>query len=289
MEFKIGIIGDGFVGTAIRESLLLHDFIYNQNLYIYDKYKKKDYMCNKITDMLNCDILFLCLPTQYDNNKETYDLSSLDEVLEIINNNEYTGYCLIKSTVLPNTILNYSKRYSNLHIIHNPEFLSVKTAINDFHNQKHIVLGINNKNIVLGINNKNKVLGIENIDITKVTDFYKKYYSDAEITIIDSIESELMKVASNSFYAIKIQFMTELYLLSNKIGCNYDTVKNTMIKNGWINPMHTEVPGHDGNISYGGLCFPKDTKALQKYMEKENIPNLVLKSTIIERDEIRKE
>ena len=35
-----------------------------------------------------------------------------------------------------------------------------------------------------------------------------------------------------------------------------------MLKNDWINPMHTKVPGTDGKLSYGGMCFPKDTKAL---------------------------
>ena len=60
-----------------------------------------------------------------------------------------------------------------------------------------------------------------------------------------------------------------------------------MLKNGWINPMHTTVPGPDGEISYGGLCFPKDTNALNKYMKRENTPNKVLEACIKERNEMR--
>jgi UDP-glucose 6-dehydrogenase len=60
-----------------------------------------------------------------------------------------------------------------------------------------------------------------------------------------------------------------------------------MLKNQWINPMHTNVPGPDGNISYGGLCFPKDTKALNSYMKKYNSDNKVLQSSIDERDSMR--
>ena len=43
-----------------------------------------------------------------------------------------------------------------------------------------------------------------------------------------------------------------------------------MLKNGWINPMHTTVPGPDGQLSYGGFCFPKDTNALLQFMKTEN-------------------
>ena len=60
-----------------------------------------------------------------------------------------------------------------------------------------------------------------------------------------------------------------------------DTSIDMMIKNNWINPMHTTIPGPDGQISYGGLCFPKDTNALLKYMEKMNTPHEVLEGTII--------
>jgi UDP-glucose 6-dehydrogenase len=75
-----------------------------------------------------------------------------------------------------------------------------------------------------------------------------------------------MKIFCNCFYATKIQFFTEIYLLCEKTGCDYNVVKNMMLGNGWINPMHTNVPGNDGNISYGGYCFPKDTNALNEYM-----------------------
>ena len=60
-----------------------------------------------------------------------------------------------------------------------------------------------------------------------------------------------------------------------------------MLKNGWINPMHTNVPGPDGQLSYGGLCFPKDTNALNEFMKRNDIPHRVLDATIGERNEMR--
>lgn len=62
-----------------------------------------------------------------------------------------------------------------------------------------------------------------------------------------------------------------------------------MLKNNWINPMHTQIPGPDGQVSYGGLCFPKDTNALYKYMDRIGSANKLLESCIIERNDMRKD
>ena len=51
--------------------------------------------------------------------------------------------------------------------------------------------------------------------------------------------------------------------------------------------MHTLVPGTDGELSYGGMCFPKDTNALNQFMIKKNSDNLILNSTIEERNKMR--
>ena len=62
-----------------------------------------------------------------------------------------------------------------------------------------------------------------------------------------------------------------------------------MIINGGISSKFTNIPGHDGSISYGGMCFPKDTNALCSYMEKNNLPSSVLRSVIEERNMMRDE
>jgi UDPglucose 6-dehydrogenase len=178
----------------------------------------------------------------------SYDLTCIHECCEFLNSKKYKGIIVIKSTIEPETLDILSKKYNSLSLIHNPEFLTARTAYEDFHNQKHIILG------------KSKLCSEKSVEIVK--NFYTKYYPNAEISICDSIESESVKIFSNSFYAIKVQFFTELYLLTKKNGSNYENIVNLMLKNNWINPMHTIVPGPDGNISYGGLCFPKDTNAV---------------------------
>ena len=120
-----------------------------------------------------------------------------------------------------------------------------------------------------------------------MNDLFEKYYPDAEISHCTSLESESMKIFVNSYYSVKIQFFNELYLLCENNGYDYNIIKKLMLKNGWINPMHTDVPGPDGKLSYGGECFPKDTSSLNSYMEKLNSPNEVLKATISERNKFR--
>ena len=151
---------------------------------------------------------------------------------------------------------------------------------------------VKNKNIILYFYPKDDTPGctIESKDFSKLNNlitFYKELYPTAEISICSCLESESMKIFCNCYYSVKVQFFTEIYQLCQKNNCDYEKVKDMMIKNNWINPMHTTIPGPDGQISYGGLCFPKDTNALLKYMEKMNTPHEVLEGTINERNEMR--
>jgi nucleotide sugar dehydrogenase len=268
---KVSIIGLGFVGGSMYKSFSVKGVKENKNLFGYDKFK--DGGIGKFEDSLKCDILFLALPTKYNNKLGQYDKRPIIETCELLTENNYDGVIVIKSTVEPETTNNLSLDYPDLQFIHNPEFLTARTAYEDFHNQKHIVLG---RGPTCSENN-----------LLKVKDFYNLYYPDADVSLCTCLESESMKSFVNCFYSVKVQFFTELYLLCKKNGSDYNKVKDMMLKNGWINPMHTNIPGPDGQISYGGLCFPKDTNALNKYMIREGTANKVLEATIKERNEMR--
>jgi len=266
----IGISGLGVVGNAMYQSLLAKKYILNKDLFIYDKYKG-----NYLFDaLLETDILFLALPTQYDSNNKTYCLDPITETLDILKNKNYKGIIVIKSTVLPQTVNLLAEKY-NLNLVHNPEFLTARTALEDLENQKHIVLG--------------KAINCDDDKFDSVVEFYKINYPNAEISICTATESESMKIFLNTFYATKVQFFTEIYLLCNKLNINYNIVKELMLKNDWINPMHTNIPGPDGKISYGGLCFPKDTNAINQFMKNLDVPHAVLNAVIEERNEMRDE
>ncbi len=262
----IGIIGLGFVGGAMFKSFSEKGV----SIVGYDKYKNGG--MGSLESVLNCDIVFLCLPTLFNEELKEYNKGPINEVCLELEKNKYRGVVVVKSTVEPETINKFSKKY-NLKLCHNPEFLTARTAYEDFHNQKHIVLGS-------GLNTT-----IEDMDSVK--EFYKMYYPEASISVCTSLESESMKIMCNSFYASKVMLFNEYYLLCSKNGANYDVIKSLMLKNNWINSMHTSVPGPDGKLGYGGACFPKDTQALCEYMKSYNSPSKVLESVINEKDIVR--
>ena len=208
-------------------------------------------------------MIFLCLPTLY-NGKE-YDKESIYETIDVLAENNYKGYVILKSTVEPKTTITLQNLYKNIKLFHNPEFLSSKTAYEDYLNQTHIVIGLPVK-----------------MDIKLIELFFIKYFPNAEISITNSDESEMMKIVCNSFYATKIQYFTEIKLLCDKLDINYNNVKELILKNGWINPMHTTIPGHDGKLSFGGACFPKDIRALNEVFKKYDVDNEVLQAVIDE-------
>jgi|694.fasta_scaffold86738_4 UDP-glucose 6-dehydrogenase len=265
---KIGICGCGFVGNAIYQFLLNQKQIEIQ-INVYDKYK----YLNSFECLLDSDILFICLPTIYDEELKTYTMTEIDTTLKLLSEHNFSGILLIKSTILPDYCSTSNNLYSNLNIIHNPEFLSASTALADFSTQTHIILGHTQQSIAY---------------INTITHFYKTQFPNAEISICTSEESALTKLACNSFYSTKIQYFTELYLLCEHMKVPYSNVKHLMLKNGWINPQHTSIPGHDGQLSFGGACFPKDIKAFTHFMMASEIPSEVLQSVIKERDKMRK-
>lgn len=263
----IGICGIGIVGNAIKV------FFENLNikLVLYDKYKKE--FKSDFYKILESDLIFLALPTLYSSVTKKYDINELINTCEKLSKNNYNGIVVIKSTVLPGTTNNILEKFKNLKIVHNPEFLSARTSVDDFKNQNQIVIGIP-----------------DDLDIYQfnlLTDLYKKHFPNSYISISSSTESEIMKISVNNFYATKIQFFNEIYFLSKKTNTDYKKIRDMMLKNQWINPMHTMVPGTDGKFSYGGACFPKDTNALNEFLKENNLPNKVISGTVNEQKEIR--
>lgn len=261
----VSVVGLGFVGGSMKKSFELKGC----NVKAYDKYKESD----TLEDCIRSEIMFLALPTLFDETTNEYDKSCIVEVCEELVKNNYDGIVVIKSTVEPNTTRYLSNLFPSLKLVHNPEFLTAATAFEDFHNQKHIVLG------------KGKNVNDESME--KLSIFYKNLYPEADISICQDIESESMKIFLNCFYSVKVQFFNELYLLCHEMNCDYDNIIKLMLKNNWINPMHTKVPGPDGKLSYGGYCFPKDTNALLNHMRRVGTPHKVLESTVEERNIMR--
>jgi UDPglucose 6-dehydrogenase len=267
---KIGVIGIGIVGSAVYKffsTSSMCDIVIGYDKYI-SEFNNEEYKKN----LLTCDMLFLCLPTPYKHELNNYDHSVTEDWLKWLSDNNYENLILIKSTIEPTKTEIWNDMYTNIKIIHNPEFLTSRTNYTDFENQEHILLGYTKYSV--------NTIGV-------IVSFYEKYFPNAKISIGKSTETEMMKIWCNSFYSIKIQIFNEIYHHSKKLNVDFDTVKTMMLNNGWIHPMHTQVPGPDGYLGYGGACFPKDTNALLQHLKRNDCMHSILENTIIERNQLR--
>jgi UDPglucose 6-dehydrogenase len=262
-NYKVAQIGNGFVGNALHESFKS----LGVRSSVYDKFQK----IGSVDCVVGADVIFLCLPTPYVEGAG-FCLKAIEENLSRLKLLNYSGLCVIKSTVEPGVTRSLSEKY-DLNIAHNPEFLTERTAFEDFHKQKHVVLG--------------KVK--DSSDFDSLILFYKKLYPDALISVCTSDESEAMKLFANAFYAQKVMIFNEFYSLCESIGLDYGRVRDLMLKNNWIAPHHVFVPGPDGRLAYGGHCFPKDTNALLRLMGEAGSPGDILKAVILERNRMREE
>ena len=128
---KVGLIGTGFVGGSLKKSFEIK----GQEVVSYDKFKQE----GSFAEIINSDIIFFCLPTPYV--KEMgFCKRAIYENLDKLSESNFSGLVVLKSTVEPGFTKNLNLKY-DFDICHNPEFLTARTAFEDFHSQKHIVLG----------------------------------------------------------------------------------------------------------------------------------------------------
>lgn len=267
---KVGVCGLGVVGSAILKSFnkRLTTENYSPIQFSFDLYKNK----NTFSSMLSADILFICLPTEISTETNSYNLEAIFSTMKELEKNNFSGLVVLKSTVVPGTCKKLCETFPRLCIVYNPEFLSVKTSIFDFENQKQIIIG--------GTDEKAK---------QKLKKFFIQfgYGFENNISLCSFEEAECTKIFCNSFYACKVQIFTEFYKICERLSVPYEQVREMMLKNEWIHPMHTSVPGPDGNISFGGMCLPKDSQALLTFMKDLDSPSKVLQSVLEERNEMR--
>lgn len=249
---RVGVIGYGVLGKALTTDLQQKKC----TVHIYDKFIDK---YNDPMPLLESELLFICLPTPFDESKQEYDLSSINENLSFLDSHHFIYPIVIKSTILPGTTDQLSRTYNSLSLVHCPEFLSSQTALIDIRDSLNIMIG--------------KPIETSYSSIDYVYRFFKQHYPLSSIFIIKSIESESVKVFSNSFYALKVQFFNELKELCDRKSINFDLVKLLMVQNGWIYPLHTEP---NGTGTFGGACLPKDSKALSALFDRAGLKDSVI-------------
>ncbi len=242
-RYKVGIIGNGFVGEAIAFA-----FSPTTDLRIYDIDPLKSTHTKEEVD--HCDFIFVCVPTpMYMDGKQ--DLSYIEKVFE----KAVAGpIYIIKSTILPGTTKKLSKKFPNLRITFSPEFLTERTAKLDMLTQARIVLGTESSEVA-----------------EKIKHLFECRFMNRTFITTDTITAELIKYMNNTFFATKVSIMNEFKLLSDKIGAKWEDAVYGFASDGRIGDSHLHVPGPDGKLGYGGTCFPKDVNALISFAKENNI------------------
>ncbi len=259
---KIGIIGLGFVGTAVYEKF--------KNFYTVFKYDIIENKSNCLLDELikKSKIIFVCLPTPM-NDDGSCNIDKVESVLKTINNHNEKRIIILKSTVIPNTTEKFNNKFKNLSIVFNPEFLTERNAIEDFNNQERIILGGPRP------------------ATSQVKQMYSKVFPSAYVVKTGSTHAEMVKYFINTFLAMKVSFSNEIYELSTKLDLDYDKVVEYVKLDKRIGKTHLSVPGPDGDFGFGGHCFPKDLGALIKLSDDLGVTNNILKAIKKTNDKIR--
>ncbi len=256
MAKKIGIIGGGVVGSAIKDFFNSPDFAVK----IYDKYKPID----PLDEVLTSDYIFIGVPTPYNHGFDLAEMNDAFNNLKAVKDK----IVIIKSTVLPGTTDNYQKQYPNLKILFNPEFLTEATAVEDFRKP--------DKQIV-GYTAQSQGVAEQVLNLLPPAPLQK---------IMPAREAEMVKYAVNSFYALKVIFANQLYDLCQKIGFDYDLVRQGFAADKRIFDSHFEI-FHKGYRGYGGKCLRKDVDSLIDFGERNNFSLELLKTAKEINDKLR--
>jgi UDPglucose 6-dehydrogenase len=234
-KFKVGVIGNGFVGESQA-----YAFSPVADVKIFDVNPVK--ATHTLLEVLSQDFIFVALPTPMKENGEQ-DISYIENFFSNIGLYNTDAVFILKSTVLPGTTKQLIDKHK-FNIVFCPEFLTEKTAKLDMLTQSRIVIGGNAQHT------------------EKVLELFKARFGQKHYILTDSTTAEYIKYMANTFLAVKVSVVNEFYRMSEALGADWNKALEGFVSDPRIGNSHTQVPGHDGKLGFGGTCFPKDINAL---------------------------
>tara|TARA_R110002124_G_scaffold116400_9_gene272876 strand:+ start:16802 stop:17599 length:798 start_codon:yes stop_codon:yes gene_type:complete len=236
---KLGILGLGVVGSAVYNGFLE----LGHTLKFYDPIMSE----SDFEDVLDTEICFVCVPTPPDN-QGFCNTSIVEESINRLNHKKYSGIIAIKSTVMPGTTEELSRKYPDLQICFVPEFLRERCAVIDFiENHDLCVIGTHSDYIYQ--------------KLKEVHGTYPKNFKKLTRT-----EAEIVKYYNNIYNATLITLANSFYELCCELGASYSNVKNALVMREHINDSYLQC--NNNFRGFGGVCLPKDTLAIAKLVEK---------------------
>lgn len=245
---KIGVIGLGVVGSAVAKgfSFLGH------SIFSYDKKNSNQ----TIQDVLTSDCIFVCVPTN-ELPDGSCDLTEVHATLENLQDNQYAGTIIIKSTVSPGTTEQLITKYKNTNICFVPEFLRQDYADIDFMSNQNV--------LIIGTHSDEVYKFVENVHSELINDAKK----------VTPTEAELSKYFCNNFNALRIIFANTFYEVCQSLGADYQNVLDSAVTRPSLgNDAYLKC--NESLRGFSGACLPKDTAAFGRIVDQLGIPvNLI--------------
>lgn len=245
---KIGVIGNGVVGNATARCFMEH-----HEVKVHDQLPERNVHSRE--EVLESELVFVCLPTPQKEGSHDCDLQYIHSFFGsgLPKDTQF----VLRSTVPIGTTRELKKQYG-LSIVHSPEFLTARCAVTDAHTPARMIVG-----------------GL----CGKLCDLYRQRFPGVPVLIMDSDESEAVKLIVNSFFAVKVAFFNEVNWLCQKLKLDWTTVRAGVLSDGRIAHSHTMVPGPDGGFGFGGTCLPKDSANLLALLE-DMVPSYMVKAAL---------
>jgi UDPglucose 6-dehydrogenase len=258
---KIGIIGNGFVGSSVAFGFSPQTGC-DAEVMIYDKDESKS--LHSLSDVVNeSDFIFVSVPTP-SNKDGSINIDIVEDVFDEMNQHNYRrdNIFLLRSTVTPGTTRKIQSNCRKLNIVFNPEFLTERSARFDFINQSRFILGG------------------DDIHIDRVEELFRWRFGETLSIIKTNYETaEMIKYMNNCYFATKVSFLNEMHQIADKCGVDWNMAVEGFIRDGRVGHSHLSVPGPDGKMGFGGSCFPKDMRAMINFAESLGVQPSVLYGT----------